>query len=88
MYENCRTCAQEFEKQKELASAALAYKCMEVACMKIVYCKSLLTRQDLQTSLQMVTHGMCMSPFILYSRETMFVPNRKNNIFDHFYQVL
>ncbi|KVH91484.1 uncharacterized protein LOC112528978 [Cynara cardunculus var. scolymus] len=53
----CKTCAQEFEKQKELASVALAYKCMEVAYMRIVYCKSLLTRQDLQTSLQMVTHG-------------------------------
>lgn len=53
----CKTCAQEFEKQKELASAALAYKCMEVAYMRIVYCKSLLTKQDLQTSLQMVAHG-------------------------------
>nr|XP_043630346.1 cysteine-tryptophan domain-containing zinc finger protein 3-like [Erigeron canadensis] len=52
-----KVCAQEFEKQKEMASTALAYKCMEVACMRIVYCKSLVTRQDLQTSMQMVTQG-------------------------------
>ncbi|XP_076943545.1 cysteine-tryptophan domain-containing zinc finger protein 3-like isoform X2 [Bidens hawaiensis] len=52
-----KICAQEYEKRKEYAAASLAYKCMEVACMRIVYCKSLLTRQDLQTSMQMVTQG-------------------------------
>ncbi|KAI3703682.1 hypothetical protein L1987_73875 [Smallanthus sonchifolius] len=52
-----KICAQEFEKRKETAAAALAYKCMEVAYMRIVYCKSLLTRLDLQTSMQMVTQG-------------------------------
>ncbi|XP_023739192.1 cysteine-tryptophan domain-containing zinc finger protein 3 [Lactuca sativa] len=52
-----KNCAQEYEKQKEMAAAALAYKCMEVAYMRIVYCKSSVTRQDLQTSLQMVNQG-------------------------------
>ncbi|KAI7744860.1 hypothetical protein M8C21_017457 [Ambrosia artemisiifolia] len=52
-----KICAQEYEKRKEAAAAALAYKCMEVAYMRIVYCKSLLTRQDLQTSMQMVIQG-------------------------------
>ncbi|KAK9065571.1 hypothetical protein SSX86_014972 [Deinandra increscens subsp. villosa] len=52
-----RICAQEYEKRKETAAAALAYKCMEVAYMRIVYCKSLLTRQDLQTSMQMVNQS-------------------------------
>ncbi|XP_076928959.1 cysteine-tryptophan domain-containing zinc finger protein 7-like [Bidens hawaiensis] len=53
-----KICAQEYEKRKEFAAASLAYKCMEVTYMRIVYCKSLLTRQDLQTSMQMVTQGM------------------------------
>ncbi|KAI3804649.1 hypothetical protein L1987_26352 [Smallanthus sonchifolius] len=52
-----KICAQEYEKRKEMFASALAYKCMEVACMRIVYCKNLLTRQDLQTSMQMVTQG-------------------------------
>ncbi|MFS7928595.1 putative transcription factor & chromatin remodeling CW-Zn family [Helianthus anomalus] len=52
-----KICALEYEKRKETAAAALAYKCMEVAYMRIVYCKSLLTKQDLQTSMQMVTQG-------------------------------
>ncbi|XP_076907512.1 cysteine-tryptophan domain-containing zinc finger protein 3-like [Bidens hawaiensis] len=52
-----KICAQEYEKRKEYAAASLAYKCIEVAYMRIVYCKSLLTRQDLQTSMQMVTQG-------------------------------
>ncbi|KAK1430835.1 hypothetical protein QVD17_13876 [Tagetes erecta] len=50
-------CAQEYEKRKEMFASALAYKCLEIACMRIVYCKNLLTRQDLQTSMQMVTQG-------------------------------
>ncbi|KAI3505752.1 hypothetical protein L1887_27968 [Cichorium endivia] len=52
-----KNCAQEYEKQKEMAAATLAYKCMEVAYMRIVYCKSSFTRQDLQTSLQLVNQG-------------------------------
>ncbi|PKI46483.1 hypothetical protein CRG98_033126 [Punica granatum] len=35
----CESCATEFERCQELASAALAYKCMEVAYMRVVYCK-------------------------------------------------
>ncbi|KAJ0802142.1 putative transcription factor & chromatin remodeling CW-Zn family [Helianthus annuus] len=45
-----KICAEEYEKRKELVASTLAYKCMEVSCMRIVYCKNLLTRQDLQTS--------------------------------------
>ncbi|KAK9077719.1 hypothetical protein SSX86_006056 [Deinandra increscens subsp. villosa] len=52
-----KICAQEYQKRKEMLASALAYKCMEVACMRIVYCKNLLMRQDLQTSMQMVAQG-------------------------------
>lgn len=43
-----------------MAAAALAYKCMEVAYMRVVYCKNSSTNRlwhDLQTSLQMVPQG-------------------------------
>ncbi|XP_071727338.1 cysteine-tryptophan domain-containing zinc finger protein 7-like [Rutidosis leptorrhynchoides] len=50
-------CAQEYEKRKEIAATALAYKCIEVACMKMVYCKSSVTKQDLQTNMHMTTLG-------------------------------
>ncbi|KAA8527472.1 hypothetical protein F0562_034813 [Nyssa sinensis] len=56
----CEICAREYEKRKEMAAAALAYKCMEVAYMRIVYCKHSITnrdRHDLQASLQMVSQG-------------------------------
>ncbi|KAI4319424.1 hypothetical protein MLD38_033022 [Melastoma candidum] len=36
----CEYCAHEYEKCKDMASAALAYKCMEVAYMKVVYSSS------------------------------------------------
>ncbi|CAI9765879.1 unnamed protein product [Fraxinus pennsylvanica] len=36
----CETCALEYEKRQEMAAAALAYKCMEVAYMRVVYCKN------------------------------------------------
>ncbi|KAL8195772.1 hypothetical protein R6Q57_025525 [Mikania cordata] len=52
-----KICALEYEKRKEMFASALAYKCMEVACMRIVYCKNMLTREDLQTNMQMVTQG-------------------------------
>ncbi|XP_076891541.1 cysteine-tryptophan domain-containing zinc finger protein 7-like [Bidens hawaiensis] len=52
-----KMCGQEYEKQKDMVASALAYKCMEIACMRIVYCKNLLTRQDLQTSMHMTTQG-------------------------------
>ncbi|KAG9132776.1 hypothetical protein Leryth_014062 [Lithospermum erythrorhizon] len=54
----CETCALEYEKRQEMAAAALAYKCMEVSYMRIVYFKSLCTRRvwhDVQASLQMIS---------------------------------
>ena len=43
-----------------MAAAALAYKCMEVANMRVVYCKNTSTNRlcrDLQASLQIVPQG-------------------------------
>ncbi|XP_075521654.1 cysteine-tryptophan domain-containing zinc finger protein 3-like isoform X2 [Primulina tabacum] len=56
----CETCAYEYEKSCELAAAALAYKCVEVAYLKIVYCKSKSTHRIwryLQSSMQMLPQG-------------------------------
>ncbi|KAM5569020.1 cysteine-tryptophan domain-containing zinc finger protein 7-like [Rosa sericea] len=56
----CEFCAHEFEKLKEVASAALAYKCMEVAYMRVVYCKHSSInrdRQELQATLNMPPQG-------------------------------
>ncbi|XP_027165558.1 uncharacterized protein LOC113765539 [Coffea eugenioides] len=56
----CETCAHEYERQQEMAAAALAYKCMEVANMRVVYCKNTSTNRlcrDLQASLQIVPQG-------------------------------
>ncbi|GMI70330.1 hypothetical protein HRI_000702300 [Hibiscus trionum] len=56
----CEMCAQEFEKSGEMAAAALAYKCMEVAYMRVVHCKhstSCRDRNELQATLQMVPQG-------------------------------
>lgn len=56
----CKTCAYEYEKSCELAAAALSYKCVEVAYLKIVYCKSSSTHRilrDLQSSMQMLPQG-------------------------------
>ncbi|KAL0874113.1 hypothetical protein Bca101_023818 [Brassica carinata] len=36
-----RSCAHQYETNKEIYAAALAYKCIEVACMRVVYCRSL-----------------------------------------------
>ncbi|KAE8736057.1 Tetratricopeptide repeat-like superfamily protein [Hibiscus syriacus] len=58
--ELCEMCAQEFEKSGEMIAAALAYKCMEVAYMRVVYCKdstSCRDRNELQATLQMVPQG-------------------------------
>ena len=49
-----------------MAAAALAYKCMEVAYMRVVYCKSFVTKHDLQTSMQMVTQGMFICGILLF----------------------
>ncbi|KAL8524992.1 hypothetical protein ACS0TY_014573 [Phlomoides rotata] len=56
----CKICANGYDKSQDLAAAALTYKCMEVAYMRIVYFKSSTTSkvwQDLQSSLQMVPQG-------------------------------
>ncbi|XP_050372942.1 cysteine-tryptophan domain-containing zinc finger protein 3-like [Argentina anserina] len=56
----CEFCAHEYENFKEVASAALAYKCMEVAYMRVVYCKhSSITRDrhELQATLNMPHQG-------------------------------
>ncbi|KAK6117361.1 hypothetical protein DH2020_048879 [Rehmannia glutinosa] len=56
----CKTCAFEYEKSHEMAAAALAYKCVEVGYLRVVYCKSSNTSRvwhDLQSSLQMVPQG-------------------------------
>ncbi|CAN8275041.1 unnamed protein product [Cochlearia groenlandica] len=34
------SCAQQYEANQEMATAALSYKCMEVACMRVVYGRS------------------------------------------------
>lgn len=56
----CEFCAHEYEKSKDMASAALAYKCMEVAYMRVVYSSHTSAnrdRHDLQTALQMIPLG-------------------------------
>lgn len=49
-----RYCAHEYEKTKETTTAALAYKCMEVAYMKVIYYSHATALKDvneLQTTL-------------------------------------
>ncbi|XP_068310172.1 cysteine-tryptophan domain-containing zinc finger protein 3-like [Pyrus communis] len=56
----CKFCAHEYEKPKDMAAAALAYKCMEVAYMRAVYCSHASASRDrleLQTALQLVPPG-------------------------------
>ncbi|KAJ6817108.1 uncharacterized protein M6B38_413230 [Iris pallida] len=51
----CMYCAHEYERCKEMAAAALAYKCVEVAYMKAAYYKhpgASKDRHELQTALQ------------------------------------
>ncbi|XP_019419776.1 PREDICTED: uncharacterized protein LOC109330169 isoform X2 [Lupinus angustifolius] len=55
-----KSCAHEYERCQEMAVATLAYKCMEVAYMRVVYCKHSSTNRDrheLESSLQMVYQG-------------------------------
>lgn len=50
----CHYCAREFEKLNDMASAALAYKCEEVAYMRVVYAEDVAAsryRQELQSAL-------------------------------------
>ncbi|CAH8269546.1 unnamed protein product [Arabidopsis lyrata] len=56
----CGFCAHEYEKSKDMGAAALAYKCMEVAYMRVVnssYTSANRYRNELQTSLQMIPPG-------------------------------
>ncbi|MED6209607.1 hypothetical protein PIB30_056410 [Stylosanthes scabra] len=56
----CEFCAHEYEKLKDMAAAALAYKCAEVAYMRALYSSSPNTsrdRHELQTAMQMVPLG-------------------------------
>lgn len=48
----CRYCAREYEKCNDMASAALAYKCMEVAYMRVVYSSDVTASRD-RVELQM-----------------------------------
>lgn len=53
-------CAFEYERHKEMAAAALAYKCAEVAFMKVAYYRHLgasKDRHDLQAALQTAIPG-------------------------------
>ncbi|KAK7329412.1 hypothetical protein VNO77_23579 [Canavalia gladiata] len=55
-----KSCAREYESRQEMAAASLAYKCMEVAYMRLVYCKNSSLSKDrleLQSTLQMVSQG-------------------------------
>lgn len=55
-----RSCAHKYDRCQEMVSAALAYKCMEVAYMRLVYCKHSSINRDrheLQSALQMVSQG-------------------------------
>ncbi|KAL5701162.1 hypothetical protein ACHQM5_026529 [Ranunculus cassubicifolius] len=56
----CEFVAQEYERCKEMAFAALAYKCLEVACMRVVYFKHWSVNKDrneLQGALHLVPSG-------------------------------
>lgn len=56
-----RLCAHEYERRQEMAAAALAYKCMEIAYMRVVYCKHSSTNRDrheLQATLHIVPQGV------------------------------
>ncbi|KAA8549191.1 hypothetical protein F0562_000875 [Nyssa sinensis] len=56
----CEFCAHEYEKSKDMATAALAYKCMEVAYMRVIYSShtnASKDRHELQTALQIAPPG-------------------------------
>ncbi|PON88290.1 Zinc finger, CW-type [Trema orientale] len=56
----CELCAHDYERRREMAAAALAYKCMEVSYMRVAYCKNPSTNRDrheLQATLHMIPQG-------------------------------
>ena len=61
-----RFCAYEYEKSKDMATAALAYKCTEVAYMRVIYSShagASRDRHELQTALHVVPHGNWYNPW-------------------------
>ncbi|KAE8672246.1 cullin-1-like [Hibiscus syriacus] len=57
----CEFCAHEYERLKDMASASLAYKCMEVAYMRVIYSSHTNAnrdRREFQIALQMVPPGV------------------------------
>ncbi|VFQ59636.1 unnamed protein product [Cuscuta campestris] len=56
----CEFCAHEYERSKDMAAAALAYKCMEVAYMRVIYSSHSNAnryRNELQAALQIFPPG-------------------------------
>ncbi|XP_010474899.1 PREDICTED: uncharacterized protein LOC104754405 isoform X2 [Camelina sativa] len=56
----CAFCAHEYEKNKDMGAAALAYKCMEVAYLRITYASHGnigRCRYELQAALQVIPSG-------------------------------
>lgn len=56
-----RFCAHEYEKNKDMGAAALAYKCMEVAYLRITYSSHgniSKYRYELQAALQVIPSGI------------------------------
>ncbi|XXG54190.1 hypothetical protein AAC387_Pa03g2137 [Persea americana] len=56
----CEFCAHGYERCKEMAAAALAYKCMEVAHLRVIYSKQYIAgkdRHELQSMLQVAPLG-------------------------------
>lgn len=56
-----RFCAHEYEKNKDMGAAALAYKCMEVAYLRITYTSHgniRRCRYELQAALQVIPSGI------------------------------
>ncbi|GMJ01323.1 hypothetical protein like AT3G62900 [Hibiscus trionum] len=56
----CEFCAHEYERLNDMASSSLAYKCTEVAYMRVIYishANASRDRRELHTALQMVPPG-------------------------------
>ncbi|CAH8336821.1 unnamed protein product [Eruca vesicaria subsp. sativa] len=56
----CKFCAHEYEKDKDMGAAALAYKCMEVAYLRITYSSHgniNRYKSELESSLQVIPSG-------------------------------
>lgn len=63
-----RFCAHEYEKNKDMGAAALAYKCMEVAYLRITYSSHgniNRYRSELQAALQEIPSGILIKSYIL-----------------------